>query len=374
MSFTVDQYVYNIPSSTVIIYGSVSLNETKVCISSPIKIQFVLNSDVSGFFILDKDEISLSLNLICSSEKVAGSVEYDTSQFFTVNADHPLIRQIIPSNQDTLPPNITIRLPTQKVVKAKAVGLTYSKCLDYFKCSDYVLEIDFPLLTFTSQFNYTIEIKTTNLVTNQKFCRQSQILKTNCGKSCFSFISFSEIGNKINLANIITLCCNNTIICFYPHNKIKTLNGWRYVKDINREDYLLTTDPIPKSYRVNRVFRLPIFRVIKFIQFPENCISEGVPSGTCYLTPEHMVKSRLGVFSAEQYYQRFRDSHGIQKISLYTEHIYSFEVLTKVKDIFVDYEGLPSRVWSLDEKEGLKKQLSEARFQVKELVKKQSIF
>jgi hypothetical protein len=368
-SLLVDQYVYNIPSNTVIIHGTSKLIDgsqasremTSACLSSPVTIQLVLNQDVASLFVLDETEITLSLNLICPTDQgVGGSLEYDTSQFFTVNADHPIIRQFIPTTDlEALPPNITIRLPTQKVVKARAVGLTYSKCLDYFQCDDYVLEINFPELVFTSQFNFTIEMKTTNSVDNERFCNQNQLLKANCGKSCFSFISFNGLNQRILLGNAITLSCNQFIICFYPYNRIKTDKGWKMVRNITQNDHLVSHDG--QSYKVNRIFCLPVFQVTRFIKFPTGCLKEDVPLRDCYLTPEHMVKTHLGCLNAEQYYRKYKDSHGVEKVDLYSEHIYSFEVVTKTKNIYVDYEGLPSRVWSLEEKDQLKEQLEHFR-------------
>lgn len=355
-SFQIDQYVYNIPSRTIVIYGFCKLANPKfTCLTSTITINLVFSQNISSIVIIDVSDIILSVNLICPGDQISnGTIEYDTAQFLTVNADHPLIRQIIPlTNLEALPPCITIRLPTQKVIKVRPVTVSYSHCLEYFKCTDYVLKIDFPTINFTNQFNFSLELRTTKQFENY----HNQILKTNCGGSCASAFVFNSYHQKINLLNNITSTTNQIIICFYPHNKIKTNRGYIPVREVTSQDWLVSING--EKFKVNQVFSLPIFGVIPFIKFPVNCISQNVPNSMCFLTLEHMVKTQLGTLNAEQYYLKFKSSHGIDKIDLYTDYIYSFEVLTKTLNVYVEYQGLPARVWSLNEKDDLKRQLND---------------
>lgn len=357
--FYIEQYVFNIPSKTVIVFGTIKINsfDNQLCLTSSIKLNLVFNNDISKLLILQPESVSLILNLICPNEQtIGGSIEYNTEQFLNVNSDNPLISQLIPiTNINDLPPNITIRLPTQKIIRSRAIELSYSKCLDYFQCQDYILELTFPEMVFTSQFNFTIEFKT--LDQSSDMCNLSQIIKNNCGKNCQSNVNFPELNmNKIALGNPITLKCNQTIICFYPWNKIKTDKGWKLVNKINTPDSLIEHSS-QKCYSVKQVYRLPINSIIKFVTFPINCFGDNLPFKTCYLTPEHMVKTPFGCLNAQQCYEQMSNSHGIRIDYLFTDYIYAFEVNSQVSDIYVEYEGLLARVWSLNEKNQLKQQL-----------------
>jgi len=357
MSFTINQFVYNIPASRLFISGEsfIPNDNGEICQCGLLTIYLVVNANLADFLILDSSSIILNLHLICPNVDYGGSFEYDTSQFFTVNSDHPIVGQVLPG-VESLPASITLRLPAQKVIKVRPLSVHFYKCIDYFTCPDYILEIRFPRVCITDQLNFTLEFITTQSESNKSLCGSLQIVKNNCDQMCLSEITINH--HRVFLQNNITLTCQQKIICFCEYNRLQTVNGWKLVKNVQVGDVLLTLEPKNKTVKVSRIYQLPIFNVIRFIQFPANCFEPNMPSQMCFLTPEHMIKTKLGNFNADYYQKTYELSHNIQSVQLYAEHIYAFEVETTQKDIFVDYEGLPSRVWSLNERENLKSELA----------------
>lgn len=352
-SFTIDQLVFYEPNCTLVVSGFVKVPQTFKCQTSTITINLIFSGDITNLILFNSNNVTLALQLICPNEQVDTSIEFDSSQFFTVNADNPFIRQVVPCS--TIPANFTIRLPTQKIVKERAISMNYSKCIDYFQCQDFVLTINFPSMTYTSQFNFTLEIPTKSNIDTKLFCKNLSILQNNCGNSCFSFWQFNLVPKpfKILLKNSKLLSCHQKIICFYPYNRIKTDKDWKFVKNISIGDKLLSKTN--KLYQVNNIYKLPIYNAIDFIKFPQYSIDGECPINDCYLTPEHMVSTKFGNMNAQQ----FSDINNfVHKISLYTEHIYSFEVKSTESNIYINYEELPARVWSINEKHELKKELS----------------
>lgn len=370
-TFSFDKLVYNSKLNFITIYGYVNTGDIGTCFNYYIKMQIVISN---GHCICERltsnpEDTSISLYLIFPNEHVNGTLTYDSVQFITANGDNPIIKQVIPyvlSNQ-----NITIKLPTQKVISSKALTVSCQKCIEYFTCDEYLLEFSFPLMSSTAEFNFGIIIKTkpdSECPDCSPECNNVNILPKSCGGGYKTNITITDPSNytarsvKIIYPKSLTPLpmTDAKVICFYPFNSIKTNSGWKYVKNLVNTDFLVTNVGLVK---INQIFKIPQFNVIPFIKFSKNGIKDGVPINDCYLTGEHFVSTDYGNFNANEYYNLFNKTHKIEQVDLYTDFIYSIEVVSLKLNIYCNYDGLSARVWSINEKNDLKKQLD--RFKIK---------
>lgn len=371
-TFNIDKFVYNSKLNLMTFYGYVNTCETGTCFNYYINIQMVIcnGSCICNKLTSNPEDTEISLYLIFPDEHVNGTLTYDSVQFITANGDNPLIKQVIPDAKQGK--NITIRLPTQKVISSKAARVSCQKCVDYFKCDEYLLELGFPLMTSTAEFNFGIRINTksesdcTDCGNGENNCDTVTIMPGNCGGYYKTNMTITTTPNYAR-SSVITIyttastpMTDSKVICFYPYNSIKTKLGWKYVKNLVNSDYLETNIGLVK---INQIFKIPQFDVITFIKFSKNSIKLNMPINDCYLTGEHYVSTDYGNFNASEYYNLFSKTHQIEQVDLYTDFIYSIEVLSSKLNIYCDYDGLSARVWSINEKSELKKQLD--RFKVK---------
>jgi hypothetical protein len=372
-SITVDQFIFNYapnatasgPIFTIHGFGTIGGIECE-CIQTTSTYLFVINKNVCRYLNVPESNVNLTLTLNCPeptdcSTRSARFAPND--DFFTIGSDNPLIEQLgIGRAIHNSKRDVTVRLPVSKIVKATAGSVEFKKCVDYFSCDEYCFEVRFPELSYTEAFEFSIEIISCS--SDSTICDMGvEILATNCSGNIKSGITLNKTGEMICIPNDVPLKCVFREICFYGFGMIIVIDRgekvWKYVKDIKKGDVMVTYYS-NKEFKVNRVFKMPQYKPVEFVKFGKNCVQDGMPLADAFLTKEHMVKTPLGIANSDYYAKTFK-SKNIKHTMLYTDHVYTFEVNTPQTGIYVNYNGLPSRVWSLNEKSELKEQLLKFR-------------